>query len=76
MRSAELLLANWDRPHEYAEAVLAEFAWMEAERAVVDRVRQARRLGIREAGVLRRNAKRMGMQVGLREALALLLNLR
>jgi flavin-dependent dehydrogenase len=76
MRSVELLLENWDEPQAYVEAVLAEFEWMRAERAIVDRLRQAQHLGIREALVLRRNAKRMGMQVGLRDAIALLLNLR
>jgi flavin-dependent dehydrogenase len=76
MRSVELLLANWDRPHEYAEAVLAEFAWMKEERAVVDRLRNAGHLGIREARVLKRNAKRMGLHVGLRRAVALLLHMR
>ncbi len=76
MRSVELLLEHWDRPRGYAEAVLAEFAWMKAERAIVDRLRGARHLGIRQALVLKRNAKRMGMQVGLREAVALLLHLR
>jgi flavin-dependent dehydrogenase len=76
MRSVELLLENWDRPREYAEAVLAEFAWMKEERAIVDRLRMAGRLGIRQALVLKRNAKRMGMQVGLREAIALLLHMR
>jgi flavin-dependent dehydrogenase len=76
MRSVELLLANWDRPREYTEAVLAEFAWMKEERAVVDRLRKAGHLGIREARVLKRNAKRMGLHVGLRQAVALLLHMR
>jgi hypothetical protein len=76
MRSVELLLENWDDAGQYTDAVLAEFAWMKDERALVDRLRHSRHLGMREALVLRRNAKRMGMKVGLREAISLLLNLR
>ena len=76
MRSAQLLLKAWDKPGEYTDAVLDEFRWMEDERLVIDKLRRAQGMGMREARVLRRNSKRMGMQVGLREAFALLKNLR
>lgn len=76
MRSVQLLLDSWDKPHQYTEAVLKEFGWMRDERRVIDKLRNAGRVGIREARVLRRNSKRMGMKVGLREAVALLKNLR
>jgi hypothetical protein len=39
-------------------------------------LRKAGHLGIREARVLKRNAKRMGLHVGLRQAVALLLHMR
>lgn len=76
MRSVQLLLDTWDKPDQYREAVLEEFRWMKDEREVIDRLRKAERVGIREARVLRRNSRRMGMRVGLREAFALLKNLR
>lgn len=76
MRSVQLLLETWDRPAQYREAVLEEFRWMKDERGVIDRLRRAKGVGIREARVLRRNSQRMGMRVGLGDALALLKNLR
>lgn len=76
MRSVQLLLESWDDPRKYTDALLGEFRWMNDERAVVDRMRKAEGVGIRDAIVLRRNSRRMGMRVGLRDALALLKNLR
>jgi flavin-dependent dehydrogenase len=75
MRSVQLLLDSWDNPRQYMEAVLGEFRWMKDERGVIDKMRKAEGIGLREARVLRRNSKRMGMRVGLREALTLLNNL-
>jgi flavin-dependent dehydrogenase len=75
MRSVLLLLDSWDNPKQYREKVLGEFSWMKDERSVIDKMRKAEGVGLREALVLRRNSKRMGMQVGLREALNLLNNL-
>ena len=76
MRCVQLLLNTWDNPQEYKNAVLDEFRWMKDERGVIDKLRTARGIGVREARVLKRNSKRMKMQVGLREAVALLKNLR
>jgi len=76
MRNVQLLLNAWDSPDEYTEAVLAEFRWMKDERGVIDKLRRSERPGIREAYVLRRNSKRMGMQVRLRDAVALVKNMR
>ncbi len=75
MRSVQLLLDNWNAPQRYREALLDEFGWMKAERGVVDALRRGERMGVREALVLRRNSRRMGMQVGLRQAAAFLKNL-
>jgi len=72
MRSAGLLLANWDRPRKYTAAILEEFRWMEAERRVLDRLRFGRSLRLNDAWVLKRNSQRMGMQIGLNDALRLL----
>ena len=76
MQSVQLLLNKWDKPQEYTNAVLGEFRWMKDERSVIDKLRKAEGTGLREARVLKKNSKRMGMQVGLREALSLLRNLR
>ena len=76
MKNVQLLLNNWDKPMEYANAVLEEFRWMKDERGVIDKLRKAEPTGLREARVLRKNSKRMGMKVGLREAVALLKNLK
>lgn len=76
MRNVQLLLNTWDKPQEYTNAVLGEFRWMKDERGVIDKLIKAEGTGIREARVLRKNSKRMGMQVGLREAVALLKSLR
>ena len=76
MQTVQLLLNTWDKPQEYTNAVLGEFRWMKDERGVIDKLRNAEATGLREARVLRKNSKRMGMQVGLREAVALMKNLR
>jgi len=76
MRSVQFLLQSWADPDKYTESVLHEFRWMKDERGVIDTLRRGGRSGIREANVLRKNSKRMGMQVGLKEAIALLKNLR
>ena len=75
MRNVQILLHHWDGPEQYTEAVLAEFRWMKDERTVIDKLRRAEGAGIREARVLRRNSKRMGMQVRLKDAFALLKHL-
>jgi flavin-dependent dehydrogenase len=76
MRSVQLLLDAWEKPQQYREAVLGEFRWMKDERGVVDTLRKGEGVGLREARVLRRNARRMGMGVGVRDAISLLRNLR
>ncbi len=72
MKSAQLLLERWGDPVGYTRAVLEEFAWMRREREILDKLVGGRRLSIRDALVLRRNARRMGMTLGLREAVLLL----
>jgi len=65
----------WDDPAGYRQTVLEEFAWMEEERGVLDCLSNGRWVGLRQARVLHRNSRRMGMPVGLRDALSLLKNL-
>ena len=72
MRSAQILMKYWENPDGYPEAILRQFDWMKPEREVVDKLRANRRLGMKDALVLRKNSRRMAMKVGLREARALL----
>jgi flavin-dependent dehydrogenase len=72
MKNVQLLLKWWNDPAGYTRAVLKEFDWMKPERGVVDKLRKNRSLGLNDARVLKKNSRRMGMQVGLKEAAALL----
>ena len=76
LRSVQILLDYWDDPSGYKEAILKEFHWMKGERIVIDKLRRSESLGLKEAWVLKKNSRRMGMQVGLKESLQLLKNLR
>ncbi len=76
MKSVRLLLENWDDPQGYTHAILKEFHWMKKERAVIDKLLARFPLGIKEAWVLRKNSKRMGMEVGLTQAVQFLKDLR
>lgn len=69
MQSVRLLHDHWDEPENYTRAVLKEFEWMAGERQVIDKLLSSTPLGVRDAWVLRKNSKRMSMQVGLKEAL-------
>ncbi len=75
MKSVKLLLDWWDDPVGYEKAIQKEFAWMKRERMVIDKLRNGETLGLKDAWVLRRNSRRMGMQVRLRDAGLLLKHL-
>jgi flavin-dependent dehydrogenase len=72
MRSVQLLLQNWESPEVYTKRILKEFHWMEMERKVIDKLLTKESLGIKDAWVLKKNSRRMGMRVGVKEAVALL----
>lgn len=76
MKSAELLTETWDDPAAYTKAILGEFKWMESERRVIDKLRRGEGLTLHDAWVLKKNSRRMGMEVGLKEAALLLKHLR
>ncbi len=76
MRSVEILINNWDDPDGYTQAILKEFNWMKRERKVIDKLIRMKYLGINDAWVLKKNSRRMGMQIGFREATMLMKNLR
>ncbi|MBU2497329.1 MAG: NAD(P)-binding protein [Proteobacteria bacterium] len=75
MKSVRILLEHWDDPAAYTKAILKEFEWMKREREVIDKLLAQNRLGLKDAWVLKKNSRRMGMQVGLRKAFLLLKNL-
>jgi flavin-dependent dehydrogenase len=76
MRTVKILLDHWDDPEGYEKAVLHEFAWMEEERRVVDKLLEGGVLGPWDALVLKDNSRRMGMRIGLIDAASLLKNLK
>ncbi len=76
MKSVKLLLDRWDDPTGYTRAIRKEFAWMKKERMVIDKLRKNEPLGLKDAWVLRKNSRRMGMQVRLKDAGVLLRHLR
>ncbi len=75
MKSAQILVEHWNDPEGYTQAILEEFQWMKPERDVIDKLRMHKKLRIRDAWVLRRNSRRMGMEVALKEAWVLLRHL-
>jgi len=76
MRSAQILVDKWDDPAGYTDAILNEFKWMKDERAVIDKLISARHLGAKDVWILKRNVKRMGIHIGLKEAAVLIKRLR
>jgi hypothetical protein len=72
MRSVRLLMEWWDDPEGYTEAILREFAWMKRERSVLDSLMRGEAPGVESALVLIGNARRMGIHVGVGDALRLL----
>jgi len=75
MRSVQLLLAHWNDPDGYRKAVLSEFAWAVAERKIIDKLLQNRKLGFGDACMIKKNARRMGVHVPLRTAASLMTHL-
>ena len=76
MRSAQILAERWEDPFGYKKAILREFRWMRDERKVVDKLRRNETLGLGDAWALKKNSRRMAMEVGLKEAAMLLKHLR
>ena len=72
LRSVQLLLESWDDPEQYRQAVLDEFLWMAEERAIIEQLRLGGSIGLRQARTVHRNSRRLGLQIGLRNAFALL----
>jgi hypothetical protein len=71
MKSVRILLDHWNDPAGYTAAILKEFEWMNREREVINKLKAASRLKLKDAWVLKKNSRRMGMQVALKDALVL-----
>ncbi len=76
MRSVQILMDCWDDPSRYTKAILKEFHWMKSERKVINKLKGNEPVGVNDAWILKKNSKRMGMQVGLRAAAILVKHLR
>jgi flavin-dependent dehydrogenase len=76
MKSVQLLLKHWEDPSGYSRAILKEFDWMKTERQVIDKLLASCPLGIKDAWILRKNSKRMALEVGLKQAIKFLKALR
>ena len=76
MKSALFLLENIDSPVDYERAILREFAWMEKEREVIERLQSGKLIGLGSALVLQRNTRRMEMNLGLLDAIKILRRMR
>ena len=76
MRSAQILLDNWDNPDGYRETILKEFSWIDDERRLIDKLRRREALKMGDAWVLKHNLKRIGMNIGISDAAKLMKRLR
>ncbi len=76
MKSVHLLLDHWNDPSGYTKAIMKEFGWMGPERDIIIKLRDQGSLRRADAWVLRKNARRMGMDVRLKDAATLLRHLR
>jgi flavin-dependent dehydrogenase len=76
MRSAQILLDHWEDPSGYAKAILKQFEWMLGERKVVEKLQRNEPLRLSDAWVLKKNSRRMAINVGLKDAAMLLKRLR
>ncbi len=72
MESARILVNNWENPQAYENAILKEFAWMKAERMVLDKALQGKRLGLLDARVFVKSTQRFKLNLDYRRSLSLL----
>jgi flavin-dependent dehydrogenase len=63
LKSAILLLANWENPQEYGRAILRDFAWMKDERKLLDKAIQGKRIGLLDVPVLNNCTKRFDISL-------------
>jgi flavin-dependent dehydrogenase len=76
MKSAQILIDNWDSPDRYRESILKEFGWIDDERRVIDKLRKRKPLNVGDALVIKNNSKRIGINIGLAQAAIFMKRLR
>jgi flavin-dependent dehydrogenase len=72
LKSARLLLANWENPQAYQHAILKEFSWMKGERKLVDKAVQGKRIGLWDVPVLETSTRRFRISLDHHQGLLLL----
>ncbi len=72
LKSASLLLDNWEDPEAYEKAILKEFSWMKGERKIVDKAAQGKRMGVFDARIFVNSTKRFEMNINCNQGLSLL----
>ena len=76
MRSAQILIDNWDRPGNYRESILREFGWIDDERRLIDKFVKKKLLNVGDALIIKNTSKRIGMKIGLAQAVMFMKRLR
>ena len=76
MRSAQILIDNWDSPDGYRASILKEFDWIDDERRLIDKFRKRKSLNMGDALIIKNNSKRIGMNIGLAQAAIFMKRLR
>ncbi|OGO24952.1 MAG: hypothetical protein A2144_08825 [Chloroflexi bacterium RBG_16_50_9] len=72
LKSARLLMANWDEPQAYQRAILKEYSRMKDERAVVDKAVQGKRIGLFDVRALKNSTRRFRINLTHKQGLSLL----
>jgi flavin-dependent dehydrogenase len=66
LKSALLLVDNWENPEAYQKAILEEFVSLKEERSVIDKALQGKHLGLSEGLILKKSTERFGINVGFK----------
>lgn len=69
MECACRLVENWNNADNYISEVMRQFEWMNNESLVLQRILHGDKLSTSEALILANNASRIGVKIGLTEAL-------
>lgn len=75
MRCADLYLEHERDPAAYSDAVVREFSWMARERRIVERMMAGGWPSLADVRLLKQNAARMGIHVGVLDAVPVLATL-
>jgi flavin-dependent dehydrogenase len=72
LKSARILVENWDNPANYQRAVLKEFSWMRKERNLLDKAIKGKQWGLLDAWILMNDTKRYDMMLNFNQGKRLL----